>query len=195
MGRLPIESLQATKAVSPSRKVVKLMNVVALEPYYGGSHKAVLDGLVKHTNCTWRLLAMPARKWKWRMRGAAISFAQQLNGELQSGELDSNSIDLFFASTFLNVAEFKGLLDPAFSNIPVITYFHENQLVYPVRFEAEWDMHFALTNITTALASDGCLFNSTYNLESFISQITELFKKFPDEIPVGVEDAIRQKVR
>ena len=54
------------------------MNVLALEPYYGGSHQAFLDGWRGHSRHSWSLLSLPPHKWKWRMRHAPITFAEQL---------------------------------------------------------------------------------------------------------------------
>ncbi|MHC4370623.1 MAG: tRNA-queuosine alpha-mannosyltransferase domain-containing protein [Planctomycetota bacterium] len=51
------------------------MKILALEPYYGGSHKAFIDGLSKASRHDWTLLKLPAHKWKWRMRHSAITFA------------------------------------------------------------------------------------------------------------------------
>ena len=53
------------------------MKILALEPYYGGSHKAFLDGWIESSRHQWDLLTLPANKWKWRMRAAAIEFADK----------------------------------------------------------------------------------------------------------------------
>ena len=50
------------------------ISVLVLEPYYGGSHRAVLDALLPALDVTCDLITLPARKWKWRMRGAAIVY-------------------------------------------------------------------------------------------------------------------------
>jgi hypothetical protein len=129
---------------------VTRLRILALEPYYGGSHRAVLDGLTERIDAEWKLLTMPARKWKWRMRGAAITMAEQA-ADIAGARphADANApFDLIFASTFLNLAEFKGLAGPAIASVPAIVYFHENQLAYPNRHTAEWDFQFPLTNIT-----------------------------------------------
>jgi len=183
--------------------------VLALEPYYGGSHLAVLDGLVAHLGggFDWTLLTLPARKWKWRMRGAEITMAaearrlaheQRGSGEAAAGQSAAGkgsraSWDLVFASTFVNLAEFKGLVGAEIAAIPAIVYFHENQLVYPNRHEAEWDFQFPLTNITSALAADRCLFNTRWNLDRFVGEIPPFIKQFPDHHPAGVAERIAAK--
>jgi len=74
-----------------------------------------------------------------------------------------------------------------------VVYFHENQLVYPTRHTAEWDYQFPLTNITSALSADACLFNTQWNLDSFLEAIPAFFREFPDHRPEGVQERIRAK--
>ena len=173
------------------------LRILALEPYYGGSHRAVLDGLVEHVDVEWTLLTLPARKWKWRMRGAAISMAAEARSLVDSWRAaggEGAGFDLVFASTFLNLAEFKGLTASAgLAEVPAIVYFHENQLVYPNRHEAEWDFQFPLTNITSALAAERCLFNTRWNLDRFVGETGPFLKRFPDHHPKGVAEQIAEK--
>ncbi|MBN2848455.1 MAG: DUF3524 domain-containing protein [Coriobacteriia bacterium] len=194
------------------------LRVLALEPYYGGSHRAVLDGLIERLTplgFSFDLLTLPARKWKWRMRGAAITMAEGAralahawreahpDGETPTvGERPGSAParprarqawDLIYASTFINLAEFVALAGDAVAGIPRIVYFHENQLLYPNRHTAEWDYQFALTNITSALAADRCLFNTRYNLEGFVAEIPGFLREFPDHRPAGVAERIAER--
>lgn len=168
---------------------MRRLRILALEPYYGGSHRAVLDGLVEHVEADWTLLTLPARKWKWRMRGAAITMAIQAVASVAS----EGPFDLIFASTFINLAEFRGLVGAPIAGVPSIVYFHENQLVYPNRYTAEWDYQFPLTNITSALSADRCLFNTQWNLDRFVGEIPGFFRAFPDHHPAGVAERIAEK--
>ena len=176
--------------------------LLALEPYYGGSHRAVLDGLLEGlTERGWRCesVVLPARKWKWRMRGSAITFAREIAQRhalhAKEGRLDARgrAWDVVFASTFVNLAELEGLARPALGDVPAVVYFHENQLLYPVRHEAEWDFQFPLTNITSALVADACLFNSRYNLDGFLGEIPGFIRQFPDHRPKGLAEEILVK--
>lgn len=167
------------------------LSILAIEPYYGGSHRSVLDGLMAHVDARWTLLSLPARKWKWRMRGSAITFADELSRLSHAGS--EAPYDLVFASTFLNLAEFRGLAPAQVASAPTVVYFHENQLVYPNRHSAEWDLQFPLTNITSALSADACLFNSEWNLRRFCDEIPAFLKQFPDHHPKGVAERIRAK--
>lgn len=165
------------------------LSILALEPYYGGSHKAVLDVLAAHVDADWTALSLPARKWKWRMRGAAITMAADARARLEAGA----RFDLIFASTFVNLAEFRGLAGPGIAAIPAIVYFHENQLVYPNRHTAEWDFQFPLTNITSALSAECCAFNTEWNMRTFLEEIPGFLGQFPDHQPKGIAERIAEK--
>mgnify|MGYP000048891101 CR=1 FL=1 len=53
------------------------MRWLVLEPYHDGSHRALVDGLVERVVPEAVVWTLPARKWKWRMRGAALEFARR----------------------------------------------------------------------------------------------------------------------
>ena len=62
------------------------MRVLALEPYFGGSHQAFLDGWQRHSRHQWTTLTLPAHKWKWRMRQSALLFAWEIERRFEAGE-------------------------------------------------------------------------------------------------------------
>jgi glycosyltransferase involved in cell wall biosynthesis len=135
------------------------------------------------------------------MRGAAISMAGEVRmlasareqADLAAGAIRRPAFDLIFASTFLNLAEFRGLVGADLAAIPAIVYFHENQLVYPNRHTAEWDFQFPLTNITSALSAERCVFNTHWNLDRFCEEIPDFIREFPDHHPKGLAEAIAAK--
>ncbi len=156
------------------------MRILALEPYYGGSHKAFLEGWSRAGRHEWTILPLPAYKWKWRMRHAAVTFAGQVRDRFAQGE----RWDLLFCSDMLNLAEFRGLAPKEIRDLPSLLYFHENQLTYPVRAENERDYQFAMTNMTSALAADAVWFNSAFHRNSFLSALETLLKRMPDYQPL-----------
>ncbi|UCG78898.1 MAG: DUF3524 domain-containing protein [Nitrospirota bacterium] len=147
----------------------KKLRVLMIEPYYGGSHKSFLDGLIGRLPHEVDLMELPARKWMWRMRLSAPYFADLLHSL-------GREYDVILCSTFIDVASFRGLSPEWVRRVPVLTYFHENQFEYPVQVGDERDLHFALTNLTTALASDRIAFNSKYNLETFLKGVEDILK-------------------
>ncbi|MHC4442534.1 MAG: tRNA-queuosine alpha-mannosyltransferase domain-containing protein [Planctomycetota bacterium] len=165
------------------------MKILALEPYYGGSHQAFIDGWSAISKHQWTKLTLPPYKWKWRMRHAAITMANDVHKLTNSGQM----WDILFCSDMLNLAEFLGLAPAAIQTLPSIAYFHENQLTYPVRHETERDYHFALTNITTALAADRIWFNSAFHRDSFLNALPGFLNKMPDYQPIDAVEIIRNK--
>ncbi|MBN1490895.1 MAG: DUF3524 domain-containing protein [Phycisphaerae bacterium] len=165
------------------------MRILALEPYHGGSHKAFLDGWIAHSQHAWTVLGLPAYKWKWRMRHAAITFAEQVAERVAAGE----RWDALFCSDMLNLAEFLGLAPTAVRSLPTVAYFHENQLTYPVRQESERDWHFAFTNLTTALAATQVWFNSAFHRDAWLGAMAAFLPRMPDCQPTDAVDRIRRK--
>ncbi|MEW4562776.1 DUF3524 domain-containing protein [Bremerella sp. JC770] len=150
------------------------MNLLALEPYYGGSHRAFLDGWIAHSRYQWTCLTLPAHHWKWRMRHAAITFAQQAT------DLKETHFDAIFCSDMLNLAAFRGLAPSPIASLPTVVYFHENQLTYPDEFRTQRDYHYAFDNFQTLLAADQAWFNSDYHRTEFFQQCQAFLQKFPD---------------
>ncbi|MFC1675997.1 DUF3524 domain-containing protein [Planctomycetota bacterium] len=165
------------------------MNILALEPYYGGSHKAFVDGWIGNSCHQWTLMTLPPHKWKWRMRHSAVTFA----AEVAKYFADGQKWDMIFCSDMLNLAEFLGLVPAALRQLPTVAYFHENQLTYPVRFASERDYQFAMTNMTTALAATSVWFNSAFHRDSFIDALEKFLRKMPDCQPINVPSQIREK--
>jgi len=163
--------------------------ILALEPFYGGSHRAFLDGLVAQLPGQLELLTMPARHWKARMRLAA----PQLAAELGRRKLLGCEYRAIFCSSYVDVAAFRGLAPAWVREVPICTYFHENQFAYPVTTEAARDLHFAITNLTTALASDRLAFNSSYNRDSFLEGCRQMFARSADLRLDGAEAEILAK--
>ena len=97
-----------------------------LDPFHAGSHAQWAKGLDESLNqegfaCT--LHTMPGRHWKWRMHGAAAWFAHSL--------FLNDAPEVIVTTDMCDVAQLKGLMPPSWSNVKVVTYFHENQLTFP----------------------------------------------------------------
>ncbi|HPC97131.1 MAG TPA: DUF3524 domain-containing protein [Sedimentisphaerales bacterium] len=165
------------------------MRILALEPYYGGSHRAFLDGWSALSRHAWTVLTLPAYKWKWRMRHAAVTFAE----EVRAHRPHRLSWDLLFCSDMLNLAEFRGLAQRDIADLPALMYFHENQLTYPVQIEKERDYQFAMTNMTSALAADAVWFNSAFHRDEFLGALNAFLVRMPDHRPTGAVELIRNK--
>ncbi len=165
------------------------MRVLALEPYYGGSHKAFLDGWIAKSRHDWTVLSLPPHHWKWRMRHSAITFAEQLKSHVDE------PYDLIFCSDMLNLAAFRGLAPAAIGRLPAVIYFHENQLTYPDEFRTQRDFHFAFDNFQSMLAANAIWFNSNYHREEFLAECHKFLSKFPDFTLETALVAIRERTR
>ncbi|MDX1631293.1 MAG: DUF3524 domain-containing protein [Thermoanaerobaculia bacterium] len=162
---------------------------LVLEPYLGGSHRALIQGLRKHSGIELEVWSLPPRKWKWRMRGAAVHFARKWREEPPTGCAG------ILTTSLLDGAALRGLLPPKGRTLPLVVYFHENQLEYPVRVEDERDHHYAWTNLQTALAADRVLWNSAFNRDSFLAAVPGFLDRMPDARPPGVVKAVRGRSR
>lgn len=167
------------------------MRILALEPYYGGSHQAFLDGWISASRHRWTLLTLPAFHWKWRMRHGAVTLAAEVADRVAAGE----SWDLVFCSDMLDLATFRGLAPTAVNALPSIVYFHENQLTYPTRFETERDLHFGLTHLTTTLAADKVWFNSAFHRDELLAALPGMLRRMPDHQPFDAVERLRSRAR
>jgi glycosyltransferase involved in cell wall biosynthesis len=163
--------------------------ILALNAYHGGSHRVFLDGWRQHSRHEFTLLTLPAFQWKWRMRHAAVTFSEQVAQQIAAG----HHWDAVFCTDMLNLAEFLGLCPPSMRCVPTIVYFHENQLTYPVPAPDPRDLHFAFTNLTTALAASAVWFNSAFHRDEFLEALERWLCRMPDQAPRRAIAAIRAK--
>ncbi len=172
------------------------MRILALEPYYGGSHKAFLDGWSSRSAHEWTRLTLPAYKWKWRMRHSAITFAEQVTELCNDARNETAHWDAIFCSDMLPLAEFRGLAPESVRKLPAVLYFHENQLTYPNQLayqHGERDHHFAFTNFVSAMAADAIWFNSEFHRSEFFTAFESFLARMPDYPLTSELDKIRER--
>ncbi|WP_149499844.1 tRNA-queuosine alpha-mannosyltransferase domain-containing protein [Roseiconus lacunae] len=162
------------------------MKVLGIEPYFGGSHRAFLEGLVQFSRHQWTLATLPARHWKWRMRSAPSVLADQVAGMFGPHVKDQVFPELVFCSdmldlpTWIGFASRKRSLCEWIGHARLVTYFHENQWAYPTAAGARLDHHYGYTNLLTADLSDECWFNSAFNRDTFLTRSREFLRRMPD---------------
>lgn len=154
-----------------------------LEPFYGGSHRDFADGLVAHSRHEIRLVTLPHRFWKWRMRGAAIYWSDRIE--------DPAGYDGLIVSSLLNLADLKALWGDRCP--PALVYFHENQLTYPSAPDIRHDHQPGFTNIVTALTAQRLLFNSHTHRDAFCAALPEFIRIMPDFRPKWITRVVEKK--
>lgn len=100
-------------------------SVLLIEPFYGGSHKQLMDFLEQLLPAAIdvHVATLPAKKWPWRARTSALAFSRTI---------PRRDFSTLFCSAVLNVAELVALR-PDLRTANKVLYFHENQIHYPVQ--------------------------------------------------------------
>ncbi len=161
------------------------MKILFLEPFFGGSHKDFALGFQACSSHEITLVTLPDRFWKWRMRGAALYFVNHVK--------DFSRYDVIFTTDMMDLTDFISLAGKKLP--PVVMYFHENQLSYPLSAMQKRDFHLGFTNILSALAADTVLFNSQFHFNEFITAAEKLIRQMPDFRPKWVIEKIKEKTR
>ena len=156
-----------------------------LESFYGGSHREFADGLVQYSRHRIDLHTLPARFWRWRMRGAALHFARAVARPAD--------YDLLLVTDLMNVADLKAVWGGECP--PILLYVHENQLSYPKPEGEQRDYQFAFTDIASALVADVMVFNSRYHRDAYFAVLPEVLRRMPEYEPAWVPEALAAKAR
>lgn len=171
------------------------VRVALVDPYLGGSHLAWAAGFAASSRHAVTVFGHDARFWKWRMRGAHVTLAEEL-----SAAGGSDAFDVVLATGMLDLAAFQGLLRGA--RLPAVLYLHESQLTYPSAPGEERDETYPVINWVSCVAADQVWFNSEYHRTVFLEELPRLLRRFPDHrhsslvgrvvdksrvVPVGVD--------
>ncbi len=175
------------------------MHVLLLSPYHGGSHQAWAEGYARHSAHTVELLTLPARFWKWRMHGGAVTLARRWLVEAGGRPPP----DLILATDLLDLTTFLALTRARTAAVPTALYMHENQLTYPLpddpttgpmrRQLGERDRHYAFVNYASMLAADRVFFNSRYHLDTFFAALPPFLRHYPEYNELDTIGALREK--
>lgn len=177
------------------------MRILVVEPYFGGSHRAWVVGYRDHSSHDVSLVVHEARFWKWRMHGAFLTLAEEVERTIA----DSGQPDVILASSMLDVAAFAGAIRGIAPGVPIAAYFHESQFTYPLSPADRTDLAYPMKNWASAATADLAIFNSAFHRDVFRREATAMVNDFPDHrhvhlvpevldrsivIPVGVESGV-----
>ncbi|MEL6132203.1 MAG: DUF3524 domain-containing protein, partial [Bacteroidota bacterium] len=172
-------------------KMKPYMQILILCPFFTDSHAQWAKSYQQYSRHEVTIFSLPGRHWKWRMHGAAVTFAQQFT---QLTRLP----DVILATDMLDLTTFQSLTKRQTAHIPTFLYFHENQLTYPWSPDDQdliqkRDRHYAWINYVSALSADQLWFNSVYHQQAFLHALPEFLTAFPDHPHVGMVDTLQVK--
>ena len=164
------------------------LNVLAVEPWLGGSHARFLETWRRLSGHKVEILGLPARHWQWRMEAAAFTLAQRVN---QGGKTP----DVIVASDYVDLPRLRGFLPPHLRSTPVLLYLHENQLTYPGQDPDPDRNHYGFTNVLSCLAADAIAFNSRFHRQDFHAAARTLLQRLPSPAPRKEFDAVMENAQ
>ena len=169
------------------------MRVLWLDPFHSGSHRSVAQGYAAHSAHQVTVLGLPPDGgWRWRMRGAALTFVRMI-GECWGQQSLRQQFDVVVTTDMCDVATLLGHGRRLFAGVPVVLYMHENQLTYPLPAERKLDLTWPWLNYTAALSADMVLFNSNFHREEFLRALPSLSRRFHDFHETELVDQIAAK--
>lgn len=171
------------------------MNWLILDPYHAGSHAHWAKGMHIHLSqlpgVHADLWTLPGRHWKWRMHGACGAFAALAHAA-------DAPPDVILTTDMLDVAALRGLFPASWRTVPIVLYFHENQLTFPWSpddKEKARNLHstYAFMNVQSAMAAEWVWFNSGYHRRVFLLEAEAFLRQMPDQTDAYNIEAIAAK--
>ena len=166
-----------------------MVNVVLVEPYYGGSHRAWADAWVQHSRHEISLITHPDEFWRWRLRGGAVTLAEAFDAHVQ----DHGRPDAVVVSGLVDVAGFAGQARRSLRETPVAVYVHESQLLYPLAPNQRADSSAALINWQSMVAADAVWFNSAFHQDALRAALPKLLKAQPSPTHEHLVDSVFER--
>ena len=161
--------------------------VLLLSAYEADSHRHWREQLEQGLeDFDWQVLSLPPRHFAWRVRGNPLYWS------ISERELLEAGYDLVLATSMVDIATLRGLV-PALASIPTIVYFHENQFAYPDNRGRHGLLEPQMVSLYGALAADRLVFNSAFNMNTFLDGCAQMLGRFPDRVPVGIPKVLAAK--
>ena len=161
--------------------------ILLLSGYDAASHRRWREQLIDLLpDFRWASLALPPRFFRWRIRGAPLSWLNE--------PLLQEPWDLIIATSMVDLATLRGL-HPRLANTPCLLYMHENQFAFPVSSGQNASADPQMVNLYSAMSADCVVFNSGWNRDSFLDGVDSLCRKLPDRVPEGLIETLRDKSR
>lgn len=162
------------------------MNILSIEPFYNGSHKAFWKGLYKHSSHNIIPVNLSFKGHQWRMHGHSVMLTDRV-------EKVEEEIDLLLISSMANLPAFLALTNPRFARVPKMVYMHENPFTQPLPEGEERDLTFCYFNYLSMLAADRLLFASKFHRDDFLNAMPGFLENFPDDRDFSTVPDIAEK--
>ncbi len=168
------------------------LNILLIEPFYGGFRRQVLDVFRRHTRHRVRILKLPARRPERRLQVAANWFAQQIDLHgmaVGEGAARSAKPDVVLTTEMLDLGDLLKQV-PALAKLPVVAWFLDHQLDI-----ATPDSPLRLCNFNTAMAATEVWFASGFACEYIIESARRQIRQNPEMPRTDPDVSIRPKSR
>jgi glycosyltransferase involved in cell wall biosynthesis len=152
------------------------VRIFLVEGWYSGSHKAWADGFARNSAHEVHVLGLEGIHWRWRLQGGCVTAAEMI----ASASAEFGPPDLLVVSATLDAAALAGLARHVIAGVPVVVWFHENQLTYPPSSNRPRDPWPEWANWKSALVADRVVFNSEYHRREFLDALPRLLGRAPD---------------
>jgi hypothetical protein len=147
-----------------------ILDILALEPFYGVERRIMLESMIRCSRHRWSLHTLPPRRIERRLTTAAHWFKEQLARHM------SGNVDIVIASEALNLVDLIRLV-PELADKKLVVYFHSNQLPHP---DAIGDNALDLVNLNSAMAAHDIWFNSEFHIKTFLYRAAVLVDRYPE---------------
>ncbi len=163
--------------------------LLILSAYRSDSHGVWVDWLTQHLEADWKVLELPGRYFRWRIRGNPLSWLDALPDILCDW-----SPDRILATSMVDLSTLRGLF-PELVTVPVSYYFHENQFAYPLGDNQHASIDPQMVQMYGALCADELIFNSLYNQNTFLEGVDALLRRLPDHRPKTLSHRLKPLCR
>lgn len=163
-------------------------SVLLVSPWHGGSHGAWAEGLARHSRHRVHLVTHADRHWRWRLRGAALTLAD----EAAAVVAEHGPPDVVLATDMVDLAAFLGAARRSLGDPAVALYLHESQLVRPTgeappsarrrrgSTSSPPDAEVVFTNWRSMAVADVVLVNSQHHLDQLAGALPGFLAGAPD---------------
>lgn len=161
------------------------MKVFVAESWLGGSHRAWAEGYRRSSRHDVTVLGLEPAGWKWRLRAGAAPLAALVAAAVRrAGQWP----DAIIVSGLVDVSSFLGHLR-APTEVTVVAYMHESQLVYPT-INGNVDGDAVQRNWDSWLAADAVWFNSEFHRRSVVDALPAWASSLPESLSSDLIDEV-----